>query len=397
MPSRILRAALGTVLILLFLVLQSSCLIELAGLIQDYIVIYRPSYPEILQLVKFFNDVADFLSSQPIDAPALPNDTHTYQIPSDFGEPEFTRGHGVMRAGAASPASQSVVLLSEAFTDVAAFNPVTGALIASMPVNGNPFDLIHAPGQAQIYAVIFPSTGSGPGPPPAVDVIDAATWTIRASITLPAGTFPQYGAISPDGATLYVNNAAPAFSATPNATTSILVIDTASKKVTSTITPPSNVNAGLFGSYTRLQISPDGTLLYAVGGNAVEVIDTLTQLPVSVISFSPGLFPESSSPVPHLLFSPDGTRAYVVVSGPKGPSIQVIDTSASQVVKSIPVGNAASYLTDIDLSQDGTVIVAYDSTTASLYPVNTVNGQVGGAVSVPYNGPHPNLLFSRTR
>jgi hypothetical protein len=293
-------------------------------------------------------------------------------------------------AVSAQSSSSTVLVVSEAFVDVGVYDTTTGAQIASMPVVGNPVDLVKAPGQTTIYAVIYPANGASP----AVAVIDATTWTISGTIALPAGTYPQYAAISPDGATLYVNNAAPEFSSSPNAPTSILAIDTASRAVTSTITLPSGVNTGLFGSYTRLQVSPDGTLLYAVGTNAVEAIDTLTLLPVRVIGFRPGVFPETSFPQPHIVFSSDGTLAYVVVAGPQGPSIAAINTSNSQVTNNISIGGATSYLTDIALSLDNSVLVTFDSVTTTLYPINTASGQVGAAVSPTFPQHMPEAFLS---
>src|ERR1035438_8448972 len=106
-----------------------------------------------------------------------------------------------------------------------------------MPVKGNPLDLVSLPGQNTVYAVVYPSFGASPS----VAVIDGAQLKITANIALPANTFPIYGALSPDGATLYVSNAGSSdLSANPN--TSILVIDTASRTVKGSIPLPAAVN-----------------------------------------------------------------------------------------------------------------------------------------------------------
>jgi DNA-binding beta-propeller fold protein YncE len=115
--------------------------------------------------------------------------------------------------------SQGTLLLADAFTGVDAYDFATGAQLAVMPVQGNPTDLVSLPGHYTVYAVLFPSFGASPS----IAVIDGAKRQITANIPLPANTFPLYGALSPDGSTLYVSNVGSSdFSASPN--TSILAI-----------------------------------------------------------------------------------------------------------------------------------------------------------------------------
>jgi DNA-binding beta-propeller fold protein YncE len=110
-------------------------------------------------------------------------------------------------------------LIADAFTGVDAFDLATSAELASMLVQGNPTDLVALLGQNTVYAVLFPSFGASPS----IAVIDGAKRQITANIPLPANTFPLYGALSPDGSTLYVSNVGSSdFSASPN--TSILAI-----------------------------------------------------------------------------------------------------------------------------------------------------------------------------
>jgi hypothetical protein len=103
----------------------------------------------------------------------------------------------------ATSGSRGVLLLSDAFTGVDAFDLATGTQLASIPVQGNPHDLVSLPGQNTVYALLFPSFGASP----AIAVIDGAQLKITANIPLPANTFPICGALTSDGATLYVSNA----------------------------------------------------------------------------------------------------------------------------------------------------------------------------------------------
>jgi DNA-binding beta-propeller fold protein YncE len=270
-------------------------------------------------------------------------------------------------------AGADTLLLAQAFTGVEAFNLVTGAKLATIPLQGNPLDLVPLPGQSTLYAVVYPANGASPS----VAVIDAAQLTLTATIALPANTFPICGAISPDGSTLYVSNAGSS-SLSANPDTSILVIDTASQTVKGTIPFPASGNENLFGYYLRLAVSPDGTLLYASGsGGYLEAIDTLTQKPVSFIGLSPGLFLEASSPAPHIVFAPDGTKAYVGVGGPTGPSVVVIDPYTSQQVAAVRIGSSTSYLADIAISSNGSILYTVDESTGITYPIDTATLAVG--------------------
>jgi DNA-binding beta-propeller fold protein YncE len=288
-------------------------------------------------------------------------------------------GSGIFSSRFQNPIKKTVsagadtLLLSDAFTGVDAFNLATGVKLATIPLQGNPLDLVPLPGQSTLYAVVYPANGASPS----VAVIDAAQLTLTATIALPANTFPICGAISPDGSTLYVSNAGSS-SLSANPDTSILVIDTASQTVKGTIPFPASGNENLFGYYLRLAVSPDGTLLYASGsGGYLEAIDTLTQKPVSFIGLSPGLFLEASSPAPHIVFAPDGTKAYVGVGGPTGPSVVVIDPYTSQQVAAVRIGSSTSYLADIAISSNGSILYTVDESTGITYPIDTATLAVG--------------------
>ena len=296
----------------------------------------------------------------------------------------FSVPKGNLQRRAAS-GSQGVLLLSDAFTAVDVFDLATGTQLASMPVQGNPLDLVNLPGQNTVYAVLYPSFGASP----AIAVIDAAQLKITATIPLPANTFPVCGALTADGATLYVSNAGSSgLGSSPN--TSILVIDTASQKVKASIPLPA-ANVNLFGSYQRLAVSPDGSLLYASGsGGYLEALDTLSLLPVSFIQLPPFQFVEAGTPLPHMAFAPDGSALC-----PHGALIVVINPDTSQEVNSVSIGSATSYLSDLAISRDGLTLYALDQTTGLRYSVDTGTLTVGTPTPPPSlpGGPAP-IVFS---
>ena len=272
-----------------------------------------------------------------------------------------------------SAAGADTLLVADAFTGLDVFNLTTGAKLTTIPIPGNPLDLVPSPGQSTVYAVVYSPSGASPS----IAVIDAAALTVTATIPLPNNTFPICGALSPDGGTLYVSNAGSS-DLTSNPNTSILVVDTASQTVTGSIPFSASGNENLFGYYLRLAVSPDGTLLYATGaGGYLEAIDTLTQAPVSFIKFNPGIFVSATSPAPHIVFAPDGTKVYVATGNAYGSLIEVIDPYTSQPLNSVSVGNANSFLFDLAITYDGSTVYALDGFTGITYPIDTATLAVG--------------------
>jgi YVTN family beta-propeller protein len=136
----------------------------------------------------------------------------------------------------------------------------------------------------------------------AVIVIDTATNKVATTITLsPGGGGPSGVAISPDGRRAYV----------PNFDSSRLsgvvsVIDTAKKSVTTTITI-----SGRGGGPAGVAITPDGRELFVAtdkevdeNNGRVSVIDTTTNIVITKISVNP--FPSG------IAITPNGRHAYVL-------------------------------------------------------------------------------------
>jgi len=126
-------------------------------------------------------------------------------------------------------------------------------------------------------------------------------------------------------------------------------------------------------------INPDGTLAWITypWDNTVEVMDILTGTIVETFNVA-----EPFS----IAFAPTGTKAYV--SSGAG-SVEVMDTSTYQVIKTIPADLGA---TDLQMSPDGASVFVNNSAAQSVTVIDTqtltgaslnVGGTPQGAAVVP--------------
>lgn len=124
--------------------------------------------------------------------------------------------------------------------------------------------------------------------------------------------------VTPDGGHVYV-----AAEIQPDAAV-IKVIDTAAKKVTTTIP---------VGKFVRgLAITPDGRDVYVLGLREVHVVDTTTNMLTTTISVGgPG------EGVTGIAIAPDGRNAYVIVDEAEAGTVKVIDTVTRTVTTTIAV------------------------------------------------------------
>jgi YVTN family beta-propeller protein len=145
-------------------------------------------------------------------------------------------------------------------------------------------------------------------------VIDTGTNEVTSTITV--GKTPCGAAISLDGGTLYVSNAADG---------TVSVIATATGTVTTTVT------VGSFPTY--LAVSPDGNYVYVPNAfdSTVSIIETSTDQVVATVAVPSGSANEAG-------FSQSGLSAYVsspatIRDGPK--YLNVFDTSTQKIQNSI--------------------------------------------------------------
>ena len=175
--------------------------------------------------------------------------------------------------------------------------------LCAMPSHAAPF----------AYVVNSNSALQDPG---TVSVIDCATNTVTASITV--GLLPSGIALTPDGMFAYVAN---------TDSNSISVIATATNTVATTIP--------LAESPYNIALTPDGRFAYVPTGpsNSVLVIATATNTVAATIPIGSGIV--QSVPV-FVAITPDGAFAYVANSS--SATVSVIATATNKVVATVEVG-----------------------------------------------------------
>jgi YVTN family beta-propeller protein/VCBS repeat-containing protein len=166
-----------------------------------------------------------------------------------------------------------------------------------------------------------------------VSVIDTATRTVVG--TIGGLTKPTDLAVAPDGKHMYVVS-----------TGTVSIVDTATNAVTDTI-------AGLYsrpgyGAEPRyVEFSPDGTIAYVVNSyDAISVVDTESNAVTAKITVYKG---ESLG---HVVFSPDGTRAYASLYS----SFRVIDVATDSIRRSAYGNQLAGAGNVLAVSRDGSRI-----------------------------------------
>ena len=170
-----------------------------------------------------------------------------------------------------------------------------------------------------------------------VAVVDVAQNKIVRSIGLPDA--PGGVALSPDSATLYVTNAAPAGK--------VFAVGVKTGKVRNTIAVAHTPMAPV--------VSPDGATLYVCNrfSASVSAIDTATNAELTRIGVA-------REPVAAAI-TPDGKLLFVANLLPTGPSdgdfiaaaVSVIDTASRNVCSTITLPNGSSSLRGICVSPDG--------------------------------------------
>jgi YVTN family beta-propeller protein len=196
------------------------------------------------------------------------------------------------------------VYTSLPFSDsVSIIDPVNNTLIGTVHlVKGTsvcftPAGLAHTPNGAKVYVACLNS--------PFVFVIDTATNTVAATVSLPDGSRSQHIAIAPDGLKAYV---------AIQDSSAVGVIDTSTNTLITTIT-----GTGEFGSPHGIAITPDGSKVYASNSVINLATNTITTL-------------EVGSDAIGVVVTPDSKKAYV--GNLEG--IFVINTMNNTVIKTIP-------------------------------------------------------------
>jgi phospholipase C len=183
-----------------------------------------------------------------------------------------------------------------------------------------------------------------------VDVIDAATNTVTATIPLRGAA--QQIAFSPDGSVAYVTTSQ-----------GLALIDVASESVITVI--------GGLGDPRGVAVSPDGDTVYVTdaGSDSVSVISAVTHRVTSNIRV--GALPWQ------VVLSPSGNTAYV--ADPDSNSISMIDTASDSVRSTISVSGDPDTLA---LTSGGGELWVGSQASGSLTVINTATGQEVGDIAL---------------
>lgn len=200
-----------------------------------------------------------------------------------------------------------------------------GGIWATSTANGKA--TVELEGQAGIVAIGVSTDGStlfalvgdilGQIPNPRMMFVNASTGAVETTVDMPACTTSYYSqgsiAVSPDGKDVYAMYCGPT-----------AVFDTATQSLTATI---NGTNVG------TLALSPKGHLLFASSGGAenspstsISVIDTATRKLVGTIPLATAA----------MAFSPDGAQAYIGTSENNVAGVAVVDTSILAVTDFVP-------------------------------------------------------------
>jgi len=169
-----------------------------------------------------------------------------------------------------------------------------------------------------------------------VSVINATTQNV---ITMIAGIGP-----SPTGVAVTPNNAFVYVTTVNTPVSQVAVIDTRTNTLTTSVSLHS-----LNGVPSQIAITPDGAFAYVVESSTIEVIDTATNLAVSVVN---GV----TSPTA-IAFTPDGKFAYIADTCPRNACAQVVDTSTQLVTTTIQIPDTlVSEPASIAVTPDGSTV-----------------------------------------
>ncbi|AYG78178.1 hypothetical protein DWB77_00285 [Streptomyces hundungensis] len=205
-------------------------------------------------------------------------------------------------------------------TSLDVVNTRTGNVTAHVPTSSDRWagPLLFNAGGKQIYLLTIG----------ALKVFDTATNTLRSSFPIPdqprpAGSNPgslTRMAISPDGASIYMNQTGPDNGAQSTGPSRMLVFSTARRAFTATVPLPGE-------SPRAVVVRPNGKDVYVSGDAGLIHLDASTGVPTLVRTLSATGF------VDELALTPDGRRVYAL-SKPDGHAV-LVDLDSDQVLTTI--------------------------------------------------------------
>ncbi len=238
-----------------------------------------------------------------------------------------------------------------------ATNTVASTFALNNPGLIFPNSVVFGPLDFRAYVVndFYNAQGNG-----TVSVIDRYSHALLATIVVGEG--PRCIAISPNGKRVYVTNGEDG---------TVSVIDTTTLTVVTTI-------PNFIGTAYGLAVTPDGKYVYAMGSTlGIVVIDTATNNITTTISptLIPGYIPCN------VAITPNGKFAYVTACGAN--SVVVVDTKLNTIVDTIPVGTPTlGPVYGVAIGPFGRYVYVTSSPTNDVYVIDTSSNTVVDTIAV---------------
>jgi YVTN family beta-propeller protein len=208
------------------------------------------------------------------------------------------------------------------------------------------------PALAAPFAYVVNTNQAVVGGPGSVSVIDSASNTVTATITVPSQ--PTGIALTPDGVFAYVTNAS---------SNVVSVIGTATNTVVASV-PVSTATESF-----SVAITPNGAYAYVVVNQAVAVIATATHTVVANIPI-PNEGIGQSSPI-YVAITPNGAFAYV--GDHSLGVVWVIATATNKIVTAVKVGGQVQTLA---ITPDGNFVYEANSGNLDVSVIQTATNTV---------------------
>ncbi len=241
---------------------------------------------------------------------------------------------------------------------VSVIDAVRNAVVATIAVGPQPVSLAVDPSGTHVYVA---KQGGWPDP---ISVIDVGSNAVVPSI--PQGQFPFQAttvAISPDGTTVYARGG--------NANTTIVSIDAATNTVTGML-PGGNTSA-----WGTMAVHPNGSRLYLSNGT---VIDVIAKRVLPSLSGAGGT---------GIAVHPDGSRVFLAgtysdILGNAGV-LSVIGAEDGELIQRIPVCESP-YYSYVSLSRSGRQAFVITPLCKSIWVIDTARNEVEDLISLPIDG-----------
>ena len=292
----------------------------------------------------FNNDGACFatprtiaITSSSLNAVTIWNDNGgSVTIPGAIQLRDVTLAGSSMYLFDSSDGNQRIVLV----------DPQTGKIIAQIPLpkGGYSSSAIAVSPDGKFLDVTK-------GMPPSIVAVNLTTNKVDGEIPLPATVVPQGGiAITPDGAFAY----APV-------SDSVYVIDTAARKVATTIPFPDSAVP------VHIAVTPDGTTVYVARQASLLAIDVLTNTIAATVPIP------TPAALNRIAIDPAGRYVYLTN---QGPNIAIVDAITNRYLDQIKVARMVSGTTSLRISADGRLLFSADRGDPFVNLIDTVSRTV---------------------